>query len=99
MPSLTAKQADRRMGAIPLWVRRRKAIRRTFVFVGFEDAVAFVNRVAKAAEKSDHHPDINIRWNKVTLALSTHSEGGLTAKDFSMARRCSALFSGNSRRR
>jgi 4a-hydroxytetrahydrobiopterin dehydratase len=93
MPSLTAKQADRLLRALPLWARRAKAIHRTFVFEGFEGAVAFVNRVAKAAEKSDHHPDINIRWNKVTLALSTHSEGGLTGKDFSMARKCSALFS------
>ena len=45
------------------------------------------------AEKADHHPDIDIRWNKVTLALTTHSEGGLTARDFAMARKCSAIFS------
>ena len=56
-------------------------------------SIRFINRVAREAEKRDHHPDINIRWNKVTLALSTHSEGGLTEKDFSLARRCDRIFS------
>jgi len=81
------------MGSVPGWRRLSGSIRRKFTFAGFMDAVGFVNRVAAMAEKSDHHPDIDIRWNRVTLTLSTHSEGGLTAKDFSMARKCSALFS------
>jgi 4a-hydroxytetrahydrobiopterin dehydratase len=80
------------MKAVPLWEGRAKAIRRKFEFKGFMGAMGFVNRVARAAERADHHPDIDIRWNKVTLTLSTHSEGGLTAKDFSMARQCSAIF-------
>ncbi len=93
MPPLSPQQISRRMKSVPAWSKRAQAIRRTFAFEGFLDAVAFVNRVAKQAEKRDHHPDIDIRWNKVTLTLSTHSEGGLTGKDFSMALKCSALYS------
>ena len=51
----------------------------------------FVNKVAKAAEKANHHPDIDIRWNKVTLTLATHSEGGLTKHDFDLAKKIDAL--------
>jgi 4a-hydroxytetrahydrobiopterin dehydratase len=53
--------------------------------------MGFVTRVALAAEKSDHHPDIDIRWNKVTLTLSTHSEGGVTPKDLDLADGCDGL--------
>jgi 4a-hydroxytetrahydrobiopterin dehydratase len=87
------------MKSVPSWSKRARTIFRTFEFKGFLDAVDFVNRVARKAEKQDHHPDIDIRWNKVTLALSTHSEGGLTGKDFSMARECSALYSRHFERR
>lgn len=69
----------------PHWTRRGKTIRRTFEFKDFVAAMKFVNKVARLAEKAWHHPDIDIRWNKVTLVLSTHSEGGLTAKDFELA--------------
>jgi 4a-hydroxytetrahydrobiopterin dehydratase len=65
------------------------------VFDGFLGSVDFVNRVARMAEKVDHHPDINIRWNKVTLALTTHSQGGLTKKDFALARHCDETFERN----
>jgi 4a-hydroxytetrahydrobiopterin dehydratase len=98
MPKLNAKQVARRMKTVPLWEKRALAIRRRFEFDAFMGSIAFVNRVAKAAERADHHPDIDIRWNKVTLTLSTHSEGGLTAKDFSMARQCSAIFARHSGR-
>jgi 4a-hydroxytetrahydrobiopterin dehydratase len=64
-----------------------------------ERAIAFVNKVAALAEASDHHPDIDIRWNKVTLKLSTHSEGGLTGKDFSMARLSDGIISRRRRAR
>jgi 4a-hydroxytetrahydrobiopterin dehydratase len=93
MTKLTLTDADRRLKALPGWGRRALTIRRTFQFKRFMDGIEFVGRVAAAAEASDHHPDVNIRWNKVTLALSTHSEGGLTAKDFSMARKCGLIFS------
>jgi 4a-hydroxytetrahydrobiopterin dehydratase len=94
MARLTPVQIAKRMKSVPGWTRKGREIRRRFEFEGFMGAVAFVNRVARMAEKNDHHPDIDIRWNKVTLALSTHSEGGLTGKDFSMARECSRMFSG-----
>jgi 4a-hydroxytetrahydrobiopterin dehydratase len=93
MARLTPVQIVRHMKTVPGWSRKGREIRRRFEFEGFMGAVTFVNRVARKAEKCDHHPDIDIRWNKVTLALSTHSEGGLTAKDFSMARECSRIFS------
>ena len=56
-------------------------------------SIAFVDRIAKKAQKSNHHPDIDIRFNKVTLKLSTHDEGGITEKDFSLARQCDEVFS------
>jgi 4a-hydroxytetrahydrobiopterin dehydratase len=82
------------MKQVPGWAKRSRTIWRTFEFKGFMGSIRFVVRVAKAAEKSDHHPDIDIRWNKVTLTLSTHSEGGITQKDFSLARRCNGIFAG-----
>lgn len=74
------------------WSIRGRVIRRTFEFADFKAAMQFVNRVAKLAERAGHHPDIDVRWSQVTLALSTHSEGGLTDKDFSLARRIDALL-------
>jgi 4a-hydroxytetrahydrobiopterin dehydratase len=93
MPPLNAAQAKSLMKSVPGWSRRARVIHRKFQFEGFMGSIDFVNRVARAAQKADHHPDINIRWNKVSLALTTHSQGGLTGKDFSMARQCSAIFS------
>jgi len=71
--------------AHPEWSRDGAEITRTYEFADFVGSMGFVTRVALAAEKADHHPDIDIRWNKVTLTLSTHSEGGLTAKDLDLA--------------
>lgn len=73
------------------WALSGKNIVKTFTFKDFEEAMVFVNRVAYAAEAADHHPDIDIRWNQVTLALSTHSEGGLTAKDTDLATEVDSL--------
>jgi 4a-hydroxytetrahydrobiopterin dehydratase len=64
-----------------------KAIHRTFRFPDFSEAFAFMTRVALAAEKADHHPDWSNSWNRVEVALSTHSEGGVTSKDVDLARR------------
>jgi 4a-hydroxytetrahydrobiopterin dehydratase len=94
MAKLTARQIAVRMKGVPGWSKRSGNIWRTFEFKGFMGSIRFVNRVAAAAEKRDHHPDIDIRWNKVTLKLSTHSEGGITEKDFSLARRCNAIVAG-----
>jgi 4a-hydroxytetrahydrobiopterin dehydratase len=67
------------------WSLERKEISRTYIFKDFSESMGFVTRVGLVAEKADHHPDIDIRWNKVTLTLSTHSEGGLTARDLTLA--------------
>jgi 4a-hydroxytetrahydrobiopterin dehydratase len=74
-----------RLSALPGWERRGDEIRRTFAFSDFKAALAFVNRVGELAEEMNHHPDIDIRYSKVTLALTTHDSGGLTAKDFALA--------------
>jgi len=79
--------------AVPNWSKRAQTILRTFKFDGFLKSIAFVNRIARKAQKINHHPDIDIRFNKVTLTLTTHDEGGLTEKDFSLARQCDAVFS------
>lgn len=69
----------------PGWERDDDSIVRTFEFGDFTEAMGFVTSVALRAEKANHHPDVDIRWNKVTLRLSTHSEGGLTEKDTDLA--------------
>lgn len=70
-----------------------QALVRTLTFPDFRQALAFVNRVGEAAEQAGHHPDIDIRYNRVRLALSTHDAGGVTAKDFDVARQINALAS------
>ena len=70
----------------PGWQRAGAEIRRTYRFADFREALAFVNRVGALAETAGHHPDIDIRYNSVTLALTTHDAGGLSAKDFELAR-------------
>jgi 4a-hydroxytetrahydrobiopterin dehydratase len=67
------------------WSRSGNEISKTWTFQNFVQAIEFVNAVARIAEKFNHHPDIDIRWNKVHLAFSTHSAGGLTSLDFSVA--------------
>ena len=80
------------LATVPQWKREGQIISRTFKFADFVAAMKFVNTVADFAEQADHHPDIDIRWNKVTLALTTHSAGGLTQNDFAMAKQCDGLF-------
>ena len=84
-------QIQQALATLPLWQRQGQVITRTFQFQDFPAAMKFVNAVAGLAEPFQHHPDIAIRWNKVTLALTTHDAGGLTEKDFTLARRCDAL--------
>ncbi len=73
------------LGEVPAWKLGDNSIERTFKFDGFLPAIEFVNKLAKEAEDMNHHPDIDIRWNKVKLVLSTHSAGGLTDMDFMLA--------------
>jgi 4a-hydroxytetrahydrobiopterin dehydratase len=70
----------------PGWRRSGRAIERLYRFQDFRAAMAFVNRVASLAERANHHPDVTIRYNEVTLSVWTHSDGGLTLKDFTLAR-------------
>lgn len=73
------------------WSIDGETLRRTFVFGDFTEAMGFVTRVAIQAEKANHHPDIDIRWNEVTLALTTHDAGGLTDKDVALAEKIDRL--------
>jgi 4a-hydroxytetrahydrobiopterin dehydratase len=82
MPTLSQAEIDQRMRTLDGWTLEGHAIRKQYVFAGFPEAVAFVNRLAPEAERADHHPDILINYKRVTLTYSTHSEGGLTVKDF-----------------
>jgi 4a-hydroxytetrahydrobiopterin dehydratase len=82
---LSEAEIDRRLRRLDGWERRGNEIRRTFSFADFAGSLAFVNRVGALAEAADHHPDIDIRYAKVALALTTHDAGGLTANDFDLA--------------
>ena len=92
MPALTAKEINLHLKAVSDWSKRANAIRRTFKFEDFLKRIAFVNQIAKKAQKLNHHPDIDIRFDKVTLTLTTHDEGGITQKDFILARQCDEDF-------
>lgn len=91
MEKLTATQIKKSLASIPGWKKKGATITRTFQFKDFPAAIKFVNALAKPAEKDYHHPDIDIRWNKVMLTLTTHDAGGLTGKDFSLAKKFDAL--------
>ena len=73
------------------WQEQDNALVREFEFESFPQAIAFVDRLAEAAESENHHPDIDIRYRRVTVRWTTHSEGGITEKDREMAERTSAL--------
>jgi 4a-hydroxytetrahydrobiopterin dehydratase len=73
------------------WAVDAEVITKTYTMADFNESMGFVTRVALLAEVADHHPDIDIRWNKVTIALSTHSEGALTSKDTALAEAIEAL--------
>ncbi|MCL1593581.1 MAG: 4a-hydroxytetrahydrobiopterin dehydratase [Actinomycetia bacterium] len=77
----------------PDWMHDGESITRTYRFADFNQAMGFVTRVGLASEVTDHHPDIDIRWNKVTIVLFTHSEGALTSKDLNLATQFDAFTS------
>ena len=91
MKKLTAVEIKTALDTVPEWKQTDGAIARTYQFKDFPAAIKFVNAVADLAEQAWHHPDIDIRWNKVTLTLTTHDAGGLTEKDFDLARKFDAL--------
>ena len=85
MAILTEHERAAFMAAHPDWTIQRETLERVFEFRDFVEAMGFVTSVAILAEKAFHHPDIDIRWNKVTITLTTHDEGGLTKKDTTLA--------------
>ncbi len=85
MQSLSAEEAQSRLGKLPSWQIEKGELVRTFQFKDFRAALGFVNKVGEAAEAAGHHPDIDIRYNKVRLSLVTHDAGGLTQPDFDLA--------------
>ncbi len=90
MPKLTPPLIKAALAETPDWKKKGASIVRTYEFKDFVAAMKFVNAAAKLAEQAWHHPDIDIRWNKVTLALTTHDQGGLTGKDFALAKKFDA---------
>jgi len=84
---LSEEDVVEHLSKIPEWNREGKEIKRKWKFKNFIGSMGFINQVALLSEKMDHHPDIVINWNRVSLSLSTHSEGGLTELDFKLAKK------------
>ena len=91
MARLSDEEIEERRSGLEGWERDRDAIRRQFELDDFKGSVDFVNRLTPEAEGMNHHPDLEISWNKVTVSVTTHSEGGLTENDFELASRISRL--------
>ena len=91
MKKLGASEIKTALGGVPDWKKRGMTIARTYPFKDFPAAIKFVNAVAGLAEQARHHPDIDICRNQVTLTLTTHDAGGLTEKDFALARKFDRL--------
>ena len=91
MPILTDIEVKQSLGRLKGWQQSGKAIQRIFEFPDFKAAMQFVNKVADAAEQTQHHPDIDIRYNKVTMALVSHDSGGVTEKDMRMAEKINQI--------
>jgi 4a-hydroxytetrahydrobiopterin dehydratase len=87
MARLNDEEIDGRLAELDGWERDGDAIRRAFKLDDFKGSVDFVNRLTPEAEEINHHPDVAISWDEVTVTITTHSEGGLTANDFERARR------------
>ena len=89
---MSQTEIDERLESLPEWSQGGETLQRTYGFKDFVAAIAFVNRVAASAEVMQHHPDILVRYSKVTLTLSTHDAGGITEKDFELAAVCDGAF-------
>lgn len=90
-PKLAEQEIEQRLMKLSEWSESGGVIQRTYQFKDFIESMRFVGAVADLAEKRQHHPDILIRWNKVTLSLSTHDSGGITQKDFDLAAECDGI--------
>ncbi len=84
-------EIQRRLGSLPGWSRKGDVLSKTYQFRDFTGAMELVNNIARVAERANHHPDIDIRFNKVTCALTTHDAGGITKKDLDLATEIEAL--------
>ena len=91
---LSQSEIEQQMQTVPQWQRSGKAIARTFEFKNFVEAIAFVEQLVEPAEAAAHHPDLAISYNKVTVSLTSHDAGGLTEKDFELARTISQIAEG-----
>jgi len=92
MPALSSDQIANRLKSLAGWEFKDNAIGRMFRFTDFMSGIAFVNRIAAIAEAADHHPDILISYTRITFSCSTHSDGGVTDKDFQLAERIETAF-------
>jgi 4a-hydroxytetrahydrobiopterin dehydratase len=94
MTKLSDAEIQKALTTVPEWSEVSEAIQRTFQLPDFVRSMKFVGQVAEIAEAMNHHPDILIRYNKVTLTLATHDAGGITGKDFEQARKIDGVFGG-----
>jgi 4a-hydroxytetrahydrobiopterin dehydratase len=88
---LTDSEVQNALNSLPGWQRNGIAIQRSFEFADFKAAMQFVNKIADAAEQANHHPDIDIRYNKVIMALVSHDSGGVTQRDVRMANKINEI--------
>ena len=84
-PRLSDLEIQRALGSLPGWARRGELLTKTYTFKKFADGIDFVQRIARAADKMDHHPDIDIRYTKIPCTLQTHDAGGITDDDLTLA--------------
>ena len=94
MARLTPSQIADALSSLPGWTANEGRLEATMTFAGFVQAVAFVNRVAALAEAAAHHPDIDIRYSRVRISLTTYDEGGVTDRDVQLARQIAAAVAG-----
>lgn len=90
-PALSDIEIQRSLGALPGWSRKGDTITKSYHFATFPAGIAFIAQVADVAETQQHHPDVDIRYTKVTFTLSTHDSGGITVKDFALAQAIETL--------
>lgn len=93
MAALSHGAIQQSLGKLQGWSVEGQELRKKYTFKSFLPGIEFVNKIAQAAEEAGHHPDITINYNVVGIALSTHSEGGITEKDFALAARIDQLHS------
>ena len=91
---LSDLEIQRALGSLPGWSRRGDTLTKTYTFEKFAEGIAFIGRVAKIADEMDHHPDIDIRYTKILMSLSTHDAGGITQSDLTLAERIEAVARG-----